>query len=550
MNHGSVPPPTRPTGPRLVGRYAIFDAIASGGMATVHLGRMQGQAGFAKTVAIKRLHPHLSADPAFVGMLRDEARLAARVQHPNVVAILDVVVEQGEFLLVLDYVHGESLAQLTRASRDAGIVVPPAIVATVLVHTLHGLHAAHEATDEQGRHLGIVHRDVSPQNILVGVDGQARVLDFGVAMAEGRFQSTSEGQLKGKLAYMAPEQVRGQTMDRRTDIWAASAVLWGGLVGRRLVNGPNEAAVLSNVLAGGFAPPSRHVPYLTAAMDEVVMRGLDADPNRRFGTAREMALAVEAAFGTVSAFDIGEWVKAMASETMAARTNRLREMESTSEVRVSLSDGGPLVVQPSGVHGPPRPASGAGWGVAASAPPPAGIDPSTGQPWAHSSNTGPYPAPNTYSSHGPLAASVAASFGKPKQSGVVLVGLVVFLSTLVGILGLFIVSGSSSPRASAGPMNPPPPPATTAVPTSATPSAAPVASVASVTSTVATASATAPASATAAPPVSPKPTGPKIVRPSGPTAPPTAKPGGDNAGCSSPFYVDSEGIKHVKPECM
>src|SRR5271154_2384991 len=206
---------------RSIGRYLLFGEIASGGMATVHFGRLSGPAGFSRTVAIKRLHPNLAKDPEFVAMFLDEARLAARIRHPNVIPTLDVVATEGEIFLVMDYVQGESLSRLIRAAVARGERIPPDMVAALMVGVLHGLHAAHEAKSDHGEPLGIVHRDVSPHNILVGTDGAARVLDFGVAKAIGRSQNTREGQIKGKLAYMAPEQVRG-SVSRRTDVYAAS----------------------------------------------------------------------------------------------------------------------------------------------------------------------------------------------------------------------------------------------------------------------------------------------------------------------------------------
>src|SRR6516225_8996456 len=177
---------------RVVGRYALYVAIAAGGMATVHLGRLIGEVGFSRTVAIKRLHPQYAADPEFVSMFLDEARLAARIRHPNVVPTLDVVATKGELFLVMDYVPGESLARLSRVCREQRRPIPHRITSAVMAGALHGLHAAHEAKSERGAPLGIVHRDVSPQNVLVGADGVPRVLDFGVAKAAGRMQETRE----------------------------------------------------------------------------------------------------------------------------------------------------------------------------------------------------------------------------------------------------------------------------------------------------------------------------------------------------------------------
>ena len=210
--------------PRILGRYALFEAIASGGMASVHLGRLMGPVGFARTVAIKRLHETFAHDPEFVAMFLDEARLAARIRHPNVVPTLDVVAEQQELLLVMEFVAGESLSLLLKNARARDVPPPIPVLVDVMIGVLHGLHAAHEAKSEKGEPLDIVHRDVSPQNILVGTDGVARVLDFGVAKAVGRAKHTREGQLKGKMQYMPPEQITGKSVTRSVDIYAASVV--------------------------------------------------------------------------------------------------------------------------------------------------------------------------------------------------------------------------------------------------------------------------------------------------------------------------------------
>ncbi|MEO7110473.1 MAG: serine/threonine-protein kinase [Polyangiaceae bacterium] len=332
---------------RVVGRYALYAEIAAGGMATVHIGRLIGPVGFSRTVAIKRLHPQFAKDPEFVSMFLDEARLAARIRHPNVVPTLDVVATQGELFLVMDYVQGESLSRLIRGARERGQRIPPRIVATIMSGALHGLHAAHEARNERGEPLSIVHRDVSPQNILVGTDGVPRVLDFGVAKAGGRIQTTREGQLKGKLAYMAPEQLSGH-VTRQTDIYAAAVVLWEALAGKRLFSGENEAAILGKVLNSVIVPPSQLFldPSRTlesAAMhgfeelDKITLRGLDRDPTKRFQTAREMAIAVERCIGLASPSEVGEWVEQWASETLTTRAARIAEIESSSSVNAMTS---------------------------------------------------------------------------------------------------------------------------------------------------------------------------------------------------------------------
>ncbi|MDP8999336.1 MAG: serine/threonine protein kinase [Myxococcota bacterium] len=311
----------------VLGRYLLFDEIASGGMATVHFGRLSGPAGFSRVVAIKRLHPNFARDPEFVTMFLDEARLAARVRHPNVVATVDVVAMEGETFLVMEYVHGESLAKLWRTTRAAGKQVDARIVATVMSGVLHGLHAAHEAKDERGQSLEIVHRDVSPQNILVSADGVAGVLDFGVAKAAGRVQTTREGRIKGKLAYMPPEQLHGADVTRRTDVYAAAVVTWELLTGQRAFRRDNEAAVVTAILAESLQPPSKVAPHVPSAFDDVVMRGLRHNPLRRYATAQEMALELERCVGIASMSRVAEWVHSVAHIDLARRALRIAAIE-------------------------------------------------------------------------------------------------------------------------------------------------------------------------------------------------------------------------------
>jgi serine/threonine protein kinase len=316
--------------PTVVGRYAIHSRIASGGMASVHIGRLLGSVGFARTVAIKRLHPHLAQDREFVLMFIDEARIAARIRHTNVVPTLDVVDAGEDLLLIMEYVPGESLSRLLHAATAHGQGVPPKIAAAVLSGVLHGLHAAHEARDETGEPLEIVHRDVSPHNVLVGVDGVPRLLDFGVATALGRMQSTRAGTLKGKMSYMAPERVRGDTADRRSDIYAASVLLWETLTGRRLFRGDDEAQTLAQVMKGWHEPPSAYAPGLGTSFDATVMRGLALEPAHRFVTAAEMARELESCTSLATPAQVGEWVQATAGDELRERAYLISRMESQS----------------------------------------------------------------------------------------------------------------------------------------------------------------------------------------------------------------------------
>jgi serine/threonine protein kinase len=310
-----------------LGRYALFDQIAEGGMATVHLGRLIGPVGFSKIVAIKQMHESAARNPDFVAMFLDEARLSGRVQHPNVVATYDVIAKGGEAFLVMEYVHGESLAALLRAARKREQRLAPAIAVHILCDVLSGLHAAHEATDEFSEPLRIVHRDVSPQNIMVGVDGVARVLDFGIAKAAGRMQETQTGQLKGKIGYMAPEQLLGRPLDRRVDIFAAGIVLWETISGRKMFDADNSGQLMYQVLEFDI-PPLSTLADVPLALSRAVERATARDPNERFATAREFARELERSTALVSSREIGEWVTELCGEALDRRAEQVRAIES------------------------------------------------------------------------------------------------------------------------------------------------------------------------------------------------------------------------------
>jgi serine/threonine-protein kinase len=276
-------------------------------MGTIHVGRLRGQEGFGRTVAIKRLHPHMARDPEFVAMFLEEARIAGRLEHPNVVSTIDVVSEGGELALVMDLVQGGDLAATNRVLWAREERMPPAIACAILCGVLEGLHHAHEARDERGRALDVVHRDVSPQNVLVGIDGVARIGDFGIAKAALRASSTRDGQIRGKIAYMPPEQILGLGVDRRADVYAAAVVLWETLAGRRLYEG--DAMVLARkIVHATVEPPSAHARGLSPELDAIVLRGVARDPEARFETALAMAEALERAVRPASSREVAAWL--------------------------------------------------------------------------------------------------------------------------------------------------------------------------------------------------------------------------------------------------
>lgn len=275
------------------GRYETLREIASGGMAKVHLGRALGAGGFERLVAIKAMHAHLAGEPEFVDMFLDEARLAARIRHTNVVGTIDVQQDAEGIFLVMEYVEGPALSAILKERRRARGSVPVEVSLRIFLDVLGGLQAAHDLAGGDGEPLQLVHRDVSPQNILVGVDGIARITDFGIARAESRLSTTRGDQVKGKVPYMAPEQIRGLPIDRRTDVYAAGAVLWELLTGERLVRGDNDAERIMNIMTGPSRSPREVNPLVAEPLAEACQKALRASPDERFPTTAAFAEAIE-----------------------------------------------------------------------------------------------------------------------------------------------------------------------------------------------------------------------------------------------------------------
>ena len=299
-----------------LGRYELIKPIARGGMATVCLARVSGEGGFERLVAIKLMHPHIADDREFVAMFLDEARIAARIRHPNVVSTLDVDRSPDGLFLVMEYVDGESLHTVLRHAARNRLSLPLDVAARIGIDMLEGLHAAHELKDEQGAPLQLIHRDVSPQNVLIGRDGVSRLTDFGVALARSRLATTQGAGLKGKVAYLSPEQIRGENLDRRADIFAASIVLWELLSGRRLFRGKSEAETLAAILAGNVSPLSDVQPAIGANLSAVVLRGLSQSRNERYESAVAMADALDHALrdicgGPANARRVATWLESL-----------------------------------------------------------------------------------------------------------------------------------------------------------------------------------------------------------------------------------------------
>lgn len=481
-----------------VGRYALLDRIASGGMGTVHLGRLEGPSGFARTVAIKRLHDHLAGDPAFVTMLMDEARLAARIRHPNVVPTLDVVQQDGEALIVLEYVHGEGLNRLCHSLSGRGL--PVNIAVSVMTDVLTGLHAAHEARDERGRTLGIVHRDVSPQNVLVGADGVSRVLDFGVAKAMGRAQQTEDGALKGKLGYMSPEQLQGQQVDLRSDVFAAAIVLWECLTGTRLFPTEMTVASIASMLDMPIERPSSRRAEVPPALDEVVMKGLARNVTSRFQSCREMAKALEGAVAPATPRVVAEWMSEIADASLTTRASKVSAIEQAAA---------PVTLPPTG-------------GEIASSP----------------------------SRAGALSASKIPSRPPPRNAWTVRSAVMGAVVIGVGIGSYLALSVEPAPEPVAPSSESLDTPSDTRAPRVTPTAPAQTGSSAATGSTSSAAAPSGTSSATAAPTVASPPPARPPPRPVSTAKRPPPPPPKPKVDCSRPFIIDAQGNKKPRPECF
>ncbi|WP_169791365.1 serine/threonine-protein kinase [Sandaracinus amylolyticus] len=266
--------------------HEILAPVSAGGMATVYLARRVGAAGFAKHVAIKVVHAHLALDRAFVKMFLAEARLSARIEHPNVVQVHDLGEHDGSYFMVMEYVEGCALSELQRVLAAEQRRLAPEVAVAIAMRVAAGLHAAHELADEHGNNLCVVHRDVSPQNVLLARKGHVKLIDFGIAKAAERTQSTQGGVLKGKVRYMAPEQASGSEIDRRADVYALGVLLWEMLTGRRLFDAPTDLLALKMVLDPKPRAPSALASGIPPALDEAVLAALAKDPARRPATAQ------------------------------------------------------------------------------------------------------------------------------------------------------------------------------------------------------------------------------------------------------------------------
>ena len=325
------------------GKYHVFATLGRGGMADVYLAVARGPVGFNKLVVLKRLRAQLADEAAFREMFLDEARLAARLNHPNVVDTFEVGDHQGNYYIAMEYLEGQALNKILRAAIKQRMPLPPQMCARIAADALAGLSAAHTLADYDGTPLGIIHRDVSPHNLFVRYEGHVKLVDFGIAKAASGSTETEVGVLKGKVAYMAPEQASGEPVDARADLFAMGVVLWEMITLRRLFPGDNAAATLHKLLSTPIPLVSEFVPEISPELDRIVSKSLERDPSRRFQSAAEMRHALEdyiAHAGGARTDDLGRHVSQLFAKLREDTQTKIRaymtqfhKASSTQEVR-------------------------------------------------------------------------------------------------------------------------------------------------------------------------------------------------------------------------
>lgn len=287
---------TAPPNPERIGKFRIERRLAVGGMAELFLARASGPGGFEKRCALKRMLPHLAVSPDFVDMFLDEARLAAQLSHPNVAQIFELARDDhGLWFIAMEFVDGLNLRQLIRACSKRGASIPLDVTAQIISQSLDGLHYAHHLADEAGRPLGVVHRDVSPQNLLLSTEGTLKIVDFGIAKGQFATVQTQSGVLRGKVSYMSPEQASGEAVDARSDLFALGVCFYELVTGVKPFRGPNDLMTLKAIIEQPPPPIQDRRPDCSPALQNVIYRALQKSPRHRYGSAREFQADLQAA---------------------------------------------------------------------------------------------------------------------------------------------------------------------------------------------------------------------------------------------------------------
>jgi serine/threonine-protein kinase len=310
------------------GKYRVIAELGQGGTANVYLAVARGPSGFNKLVVLKFLKSELAVESEFRRMFMNEARLAARLNHPNVVQTNEVFEEDGRPIIVMEYLEGAALSRIVSRSREQGQPIPMAMHLRIICDVLSGLHYSHELRDYDGTPLGVVHRDMTPQNVFVSFDGKVTLLDFGIAKLTGAIAETQTGVLKGKLRYMPPEQIMGEVVDRRTDLFAVGVMMWEAVTREKMWRGLADATVMHNIVNGLIPSPRSVRPDLPQRLEQICMKALASDPKNRYATAAELQLDIEEWLSghTVTTRTIGQFVSAVFGD-VRARTRDLIERQ-------------------------------------------------------------------------------------------------------------------------------------------------------------------------------------------------------------------------------
>jgi serine/threonine-protein kinase len=420
-----------------LGRYEVLMPIAEGGMAAVWAARMKGSRGFQKVVAIKTMLPDLSDDNDFEAMFYDEARLIARIRHPHIVEMIDLGDEDGLLYIVMEWVDGDTLFTLNRRAKNKG-GIPLPLLLRIASDASAGLHAAHELRDEQGKPLGLVHRDVSPQNIMISFDGIVKIVDFGVAKAAGRMHETRvAGVMKGKVPYLSPEQLSSGKVDRRSDIFALGIVLYAMVSGRHPFRAQEDAKTIENICTRAPVPLRELVPDTHPELEAIVLKALEKDPADRWQTCAEMQRALDQLLGsmgaTVTDGDVAAFLHDTLGDIIEQRRTALKEAIRKADGRAPSESGAPRV-RPRPKSGAPLPATFGGILPVSLDDSPASSSPSSTTPLPSSSPV------SSSKSAGPEPASrpmpvVPASRKSQKSSGT---WLYVFALVMLAIAGVLV----------------------------------------------------------------------------------------------------------------
>ena len=328
--------PSEAKKPIRFGKYTLIDRIAVGGMAEIFLARQAGLEGFEKTIVIKRIRPHLSKQSNFVKMFLNEAKLAAQLNHPNIVQIYDLGKIGESYFIAMEYIFGRDMRRIIPKADALGIPFPMVYALKIASSVCEGLYYAHARTDMYGNALNIVHRDVTPENIFVSFDGTVKVLDFGIAKAANQIEQTRAGEIKGKLSYMSPEQCMGKPLDNRSDIFSLGVVLYEWLTGFKLFTGDSEVAILKSITEGKIYAPSYFKADIPEGVEAILMKALEKDREKRYQTAWEMQYDLDQFLSqyefTPSNIHLSNFLKQLFNDELEEEKDRLQTFRQQNQV--------------------------------------------------------------------------------------------------------------------------------------------------------------------------------------------------------------------------